>query len=203
MKSVGLKLEKSSYTVRERTQFDSTPNKYDVYDPENEEIILLCIEEDIDIFNTNLRMVKFNTFTPFQIAIKLPDGERIYILRRHPDLLNSKVVITNTKGELWLAFNEKKIIYPTGVILEVVDKFEKTIFTLCNEGEMYILLENNITIGKIFHKKMKTPKNNILMIDNYIIDIPSNVPQDSPIRLLLVLTAVCLDILFFDGIDIL
>jgi len=202
MKSVGLKLEKNSYTVRERTQFDNTPNKYDVYDPENEEIILLCIEEDFDIFNTNLRMVRFNTFTPFQIAIKSPDGDKLYILRRHPDLLNSKVVVTDPEGELWFAFNEKKVIYPQGVVLEVVDKYEKIIFTLSNENETYFLLENNIIIGKIFHKKMKMPKDNILMIDNYIIDIPSNVPQDSPIRLLLLLTAVCLDIIYFDGIDL-
>ena len=202
IKMVGHKLEKNSYTVRERTQLDNTPNKYDVYDPESEEIVLLCIEEDFDMFNTHLRMHRFNTFTPFQIGIFSTDGERLYVLRRHPDILHSKVAVTDADGLLWLSFNELNPATRHGVVLEIFDRYDKIIYKVTNEDNTYLLFENNHLIGKIFHKKMKMPKNNILMIDNYIVDIQGEISIESPVRLVLLLTSVCLDILFFDGIDI-
>ena len=147
-------------------------------------------------------MMRFNTFTPFQIAIKAPDGERLFVLRRHPDLLDSKVGITDSDGLLWLAFNERKKSYGSGPLIEIVDRYENIKYTLTNADNNYFMMENNTEVGKIIHKVMKTPKHNILMIDNYLIEVAPNIPLDSPVRLLLLLSSVCLDILYFDGIDI-
>ena len=57
-------------------------NNYDIYDPENNQIILNCRENNLGIFTKIIRFTRYKTMTPFNVAVSTTDGEKVLSVKR-------------------------------------------------------------------------------------------------------------------------
>jgi hypothetical protein len=86
-------LNRNLFFVKEHIGMFKAANNYDIYTPENQELILTCREENLGFFTKLLRFSEYKRMTPFHVEVKTPAGEKIFTVKRGVSIILSTVAI--------------------------------------------------------------------------------------------------------------
>jgi hypothetical protein len=193
MKTLINTLAKNQYFVREQPGLTPSVLSYDILDPGTHEILFECREAETSMFSDNWHWTRFSTVMPFHLHLTAPGGERLVSLRRHPDFLQDKIGILSPDEMVWATFEDTQI--EEGIVLEGFDEQEKPAWQVKKQDKTYTLLATAETLGSITKERSRTLKDLFTLADNFTVNLNPALPEDSPLRILVLAVAVCVELL--------
>jgi hypothetical protein len=100
-------LNRNLYFVKEQVGFFKASNNYDIVDPQTQELILTCREDNLGFFTKMFRFTDYKRMTPFEVNIRTPAGEPVVQVKRGITLFVSSVNVTDEKGQRVGGFKQK------------------------------------------------------------------------------------------------
>jgi uncharacterized protein YxjI len=186
-------LNQNLFLVKEHVGMFKAANNYDIYNPENNELIMNCREKDLGFFTKVLRFTDFKRATPFNVEIATPAGEKIINVKRGVAIFRSKVEVFDEKERLIGTFKQK--IFSIGGKFEILDKNEKPVCTLQGKwtGWDFKFTKDTQMLGQVNKKWAGIGKEFFTSADNYVLQIENSVAQDDSVRQLILAAVMCID----------
>ena len=168
-------------------------NNYDILDPQSQEQLMTCREENLGFFTKLLRFTDYKRMTPFEVKIKTPSGEKVVTVKRGVSIFVSTVDVFDDQDTLIGRFKQQ--------FFSIGGKFN----VLSPQGEIMCKLQGKWTSWDFKFMKDDTElahvskawagfgKELFTSADNYMLKIGENVPSDHPIRLLILAAVMCID----------
>ena len=186
-------LNKNLFLVKEHLGIFKAANNYDIFDPETNEHILNCRENNLGFFTKIFRFSKYKRNTPFNLEIATVSGEKIVSMKRGITFFRSDVQVFNEKEQLIGLFKQK--FWSVGGKLEVTDEKEKPVCLLQGKwtGWDFKLTQDNKELAQVTKKWNGLSKELFTTADNYVLQIHNTVPQDHKDRKLILAAVLCID----------
>ena len=187
-------LEKNLYLFKEHLGLIKAHNNYDIFDPESKEMILHCREKNLNIFYKIVRIFlkDYKRMTPFEIEIKGLTGKKILKVKKGVSFILSKIQVYDENDNIVGFFKKKSII---GSSFDMFDKNEKLVCKL--EGTLigwnFKFRINGNVIGLVTKKWAGVGQEMFTSADNYILEIKDELEKQNPVRLLILASVVCID----------
>lgn len=169
-------------------------NNYDIYNPQNQEVILHCREERLGFLTKMFRFTDYKRMTPFEIEIKTPQGEKVLTVRRGVSLFLSTVEVLDDKDTVVGKFKQKFL--SIGGKFQVLDASERPLCMLKGKWTSWdfkFVSTDNKEFGWVTKKWAGFGKELFTSADNYMLQIDESVPADSPLRILIMAAVMCID----------
>ena len=186
-------LNQNLFLVKEHVGMFKAANNYDIYNPESNQLIMNCRENNLGFFTKMLRFIEYKRMTPFNIEITSASGEKIIAVKRGIAWFRSTVEIFDEKDRLVGTFKQK--FFSIGGKFEILDKNEKPVATLQGKwtGWDFKFSHENKQLAQVSKKWAGMGKEFFTSADNYVLQIEETVPQDSPLRQLILAAVMCID----------
>jgi len=186
-------LNRSLFFVKEHVGLLKAANNYDVLDPESKDIIMTCREPNLGFFTKLFRFSQYKRYTPFNVEINTPKGDRILTVKRGVNIFLSRVEVFDENNNLVGVFQQKftllkskfDVLSPKGdKLCSLKGQFLGWNFQFVNGNEEY---------AKVSKKWAGLGKELFTTADNYMLQIHDNVPKDDPLRMLILAAVMCID----------
>ncbi|WP_394776221.1 LURP-one-related/scramblase family protein [Flavobacterium sp.] len=186
-------LNQNLFLVKEHIGMFKAANNYDIYNPESNEIIMNCRENNLGFFTKMLRFTDYKRMTPFDIEITTASGEKIISVKRGIAWFRSTVTVFDEKDRLLGTFKQK--LFSIGGKFEILDKNEKSAATLQGKwtGWDFKFSHENKQLAQVSKKWAGMGKELFTSADNYVLQIEETVAPDSPLRQLILAAVMCID----------
>jgi len=186
-------LNSNLFFVKEHIGMFKAANNYDIYNPDNQEMIMTCREEKLGFFTKLLRFSDYKRMTPFNLEIKTVSGEKVLTVKRGAAFILSTVEVFDENNVLIGKFKQK--FFSIGGKFDVLDAHDKTLCTLKGKWTSwdFKFIKNDIEFAHVSKKWAGIGKELFTTADNYILKIDQKVPQDNPIRSLILAAVMCID----------
>lgn len=183
-------LARNVYFVKEHT---GALSNYDVLDPMTQEMVLTCREENLGGVAKVFRYSPFKRRTPFEVCVKTATGEPVITVKRGTALMFSNVDVLDEKSQRVGGFQEK---FGMSASFEVVDADNQPVSELKGKfsGRDFRFVKEGEELARITQKYAGFAKEWFTSADNYILEISSHVPADSPLRMLILGAVMCIDL---------
>lgn len=188
-------LNKNVFFVKEHTAIFKAANSFDIYDPETQQIIIHAREEKLGFFTKMFRFTEYKRMTPFDIELKTPIGEKILQVRRGTSFILSKVEVLDEKGIVIGKFKQK--LFSIGGKFEVLDASERPLCMLkghWTSWDFKFVSHDGKEFANVTKKWAGFGKEFFTSADNYVLQISNEVPQDHPLRQLIMAAVMCIDL---------
>src|ERR1700748_1176631 len=86
-------LNQNVFFVKEHVGMFKASNSYDILNPETQEVLMTCREENLGLFTKMLRFTKYKKMTPFDIEVKTNTGESLVKVKRGISVFVSTVEV--------------------------------------------------------------------------------------------------------------
>ena len=116
-------LSQNLFLVKEHIGMFKAANNYDIYDPETNQIIMNCRENNLGFFTKIFRFTDYKRATPFDIEITTASGEKLISVKRGVAIFRSTVEVFDEKDRLLGTFKQK--FFSIGGKFDILDKNEK------------------------------------------------------------------------------
>lgn len=182
------------FFVKEHVGIFKAANNYDILNPETNEILIECREENLGAFTKFFRFTKYKRMTPFNIILKLPNQKQITRIERGLTWFTSKVNVYDENNTNIAYFKQK--LFSLGGSFKIFDMNDNHVLTLQGKWtswEFKILSPQNEELAKITKKWAGLGKELFTTADNYMIEISEKIPENSVIRKLILSSALCID----------
>jgi len=186
-------LNRNLYFVKEHLGIFKAANNYDIYDPESNQIILVCREENLGFFTKIFRFSDYKRMTPFDIEIKTEAGQKILSIKRGVSFFLSKVSVYDERDNLVGLFKQK--FFSIGGKFDVLDTNENVVCTLKGKWTSwdFKFMKDNVELAHVAKKWAGLGKELFTSADNYMLQINNQVPADNPVRILILAAVMCID----------
>lgn len=186
-------LNQNLFLVKEHVGMFKAANNYDIYNPENNQMILMCRENNLGFFTKVFRFTDYKRMTPFNVEITTASGEKIITVKRGVAFFRSNVEIFDEKDRLVGTFKQK--FFSIGGKFEILDKNEKPVATLQGKwtGWDFKFSHENKQLAQVNKKWAGIGKEFFTSADNYVLQIEETVAADSPQRQLILAAVMCID----------
>ncbi|MBN2166531.1 MAG: hypothetical protein JW717_09665 [Marinilabiliaceae bacterium] len=186
-------LNKNLFFVKEHVGMFKAANNFDIIDPETEQVVLICREEKLGFFTKLFRFTDYKRMTPFHIEIKLPSGETIISLKRGLSVFLSTVEVLDGKDQLVGRFKQK--FFSIGGKFGVYDANDNFLCMLKGKWTSWSFkfVKDNTEFAHVSKKWAGLGKELFTTADNYMLEIDKSVPQDHPMRMLILSAVMCID----------
>lgn len=186
-------LGKNLFFVKEHLGVFKAANNYDIYDPDTQEIIMNCREDNLGFITKMLRFTDYKRMTPFEIEIKTPLGEKVLTAKRGVSFILSKVEVFDENDNLIGIFKQK--LFSVGGKFDVLDANENFLCTLKGKWTSwdFKFIKDSIEFAHISKKWAGIGIELFTSADNYMLEIDNQIPADNPIRLLILAAVMCID----------
>jgi uncharacterized protein YxjI len=183
------------FLVKEQIGIFKASNNFDIYNPENNELVLTCREPNLGVFTKLFRFSDYKRMTPFDIEIKTATGEFVLQVKRGVALFRSDIDVFDGGGRKIGTFKQK--FFSFGGRFEIHDKNEAHLCTLQGKwtGWNFKFNKDNKELANVSKKWAGIGKEFFTSADNYVINI-SNVAEDNPLRQLMIAAVMCIDMVF-------
>lgn len=188
-------LNKNLYFVKEHVKIFKAANSFDVYNPETQELILQCREENLGFFTKMFRFTDYKRMTPFNMEIKTASGEKILTVRRGVSWFLSTVEVLDEHNGLVGKFKQK--LFSIGGKFEVLDANERPLCMLkgrWTSWDFKFISNDGKEFVSVTKKWNGLGKELFTSADNYILQINPQVPADNPLRMLIMAAVMCIDL---------
>jgi uncharacterized protein YxjI len=189
---MGSPLEKNVFFVKEHVGMFKAANNFDIYDPESQQMVMECREDNLGFFTKMLRFTKYKRNTPFDIRITTKEGQQIIRVKRGVSLFLSKVQVFDENDTLIGIFKQK--FFSIGGAFNIFDAEEREICQLKGKftGWNFRFLSGDSELAHVTKKWAGIGKEMFTSADNYILEIAENVPNDGTRKLILA-AVMCID----------
>jgi len=186
-------LSQNLFLVKEHVGMFKASNNYDIYNPETNQIIMNCRENNLGFFTKMLRFTDYKRATPFNVEITTASGEKLITVKRGIAIFRSTVEVLDEKDRLIGTFKQK--FFSIGGRFEILDKNEKPVATLQGKwtGWDFKFSHENKQLAQVSKKWAGIGKEFFTTADNYILQIEDTVAADSPLRQLILGAVMCID----------
>ncbi len=168
-------------------------NNYDIYNPESQEEIMNCREENLGFFTKLFRFTGYKRMTPFNVVIKTSSGDKVLTVKRGLSLFISNVEVFDENEQLLGRFKQK--FFSIGGKFNVFDANDKHLCTLKGKWTSwdFKFLKDDVELAHVSKKWAGIGKELFTSADNYILEISKEVPSDHPIRVMILAAVMCID----------
>ena len=187
-------LSRNLFFVKEHVGMFKAANNYDIHNPDTQEIIMNCREENMGFFTKMLRFSDYKRMTPFHIEIKTPDGQKVLSVKRGVSIFTSTVEVFDEKDKPVGKFKQK--FFSLGGKFDVLDTNENVVCTLKGKWTSwdFRFLKGDKELAHVSKKWAGLGKELFTSADNYMLEIKEdNVTPEDPIRTLIVAAVMCID----------
>lgn len=186
-------LNRNLFFVKEHVGMFKASNNYDIYDPESQEMIMNCREEKLGFFTKMLRFTDYKRNTPFHVEIKTTDGKPVLSVKRGVSLWLSKVEVLDENDRLIGQFKQK--LFSIGGKFDVLDVNDNILCTLKGKWTSwdFKFIKGEEEFAHVSKKWAGAGRELFTSADNYMLNIGEKVPQDHPLRILIVAAVMCID----------
>jgi len=186
-------LNRNLYFVKEHLGIFKAANNFDIYDPESNQIIMVCREENLGFFTKIFRFSDYKRMTPFDIEIRTEAGQKILSIKRGVSFFLSKVSVYDEKDNLVGLFKQK--FFSIGGKFDVLDNNENVVCTLKGKWTSwdFKFMKDNVELAHVAKKWAGFGKELFTSADNYMLQINDQVPADNPVRILILAAVMCID----------
>lgn len=168
-------------------------NNYDIYNPDTQEMIMTCREEKLGFFTKIFRFTDYKRNTPFHVEIKTTDGLPVLTVRRGVSFWLSKVEVLDENEKLIGQFKQK--FFSIGGKFDVLDAQDNVLCTLKGKWTSwdFKFIQGNEEFAHVSKKWAGAGRELFTSADNYMLSISERVPQDHPLRVLIMAAVMCID----------
>ena len=186
-------LNQNLFFVKEHVGMFKAANNYDIYNPENQELIMNCRENKLGFFTKLLRFTDYKRMTPFNVEVTTPSGEKILTVKRGVSLILSTVNVYDENDKLVGKFKQK--FFSVGGKFNVLDSDEKILCKLKGKWTSwdFKFVKDNSEFGHVSKKWAGLGKEMFTSADNYMLSINNEVPENDPLRMLILSAVICID----------
>lgn len=181
------------FLVKEHVGLFKAANNYDIYDPSTGQAILHCREDRLGFITKFLRFTDYKRMTPFDIEIRVPDGESLIRVHRGVTFLRSVVTVRDEQDEILGYFRQK--LLSIGGRFTVLDAQERELCDLRGKWTSwdFRFMAGERELAHITKKWAGLGRELFTTADNYMLEISDAVPADSPLRQLILAAVMCVD----------
>ncbi len=186
-------LNKNLFFVKEHVGAFKASNNFDVYDPNNQELLMNCREENLGFFTKLLRFSDYKRMTPFNIVMKTPSGEKLLSVKRGVSFFISNVEVFDENDRLVGMFKQK--FFSIGGKFDILDTTGNVICKLKGKWTSwnFKFMKDDVELAHINKKWAGIGKEFFTSADNYMLEIKDNVPKDNPMRILILAAVMSID----------
>lgn len=168
-------------------------NNFDIYNPENQELIMSCREEHLGFFTKLFRFSEYKRMTPFHIEVKTSQGSKVLTVKRGVSLFVSTVEVFDEKDKLIGMFKQK--FFSIGGKFNVLDPQENILCKLKGKWTRwdFKFMKDNKELGHVSKKWAGLGKEMFTSADNYMLEINKEVSKEDPLRVLILAAVICID----------
>lgn len=188
-------LNRNLFFVKEHVKVFKAANSFDIFDPQSKQILMYASEDNLGFFTKLFRFTDYKRMTPFHIDVKTPTGEKILTVKRGVTWFVSTVEVLDEKGQRIGVFKQK--FFSFGGKFQVFDASERPLCWLKGKWTSwdFKFVSND---GKEFAHVTKQwsgiGKELFTSADNYILQINNEVPENHPLRMLILAAVMCIDL---------
>ncbi len=186
-------LNLNQFFIKEHIGILKAANNFDIYNRENQDIIMTCREENLGLFTKLFRFSKYKKMTPFHIEIKTASGDKVLTIKRGIAIFLSTVEVFDEKDKLVGKFKQK--FFSIGGKFEVLDVNENMLCILKGKWTNwdFKFINNDTEFAHVSKKWVGIGKEFFTSADNYMLEINQNLTPENPIRLLILAAVMCID----------
>ncbi len=186
-------LNRNLFFIKEHTGIFKAANNFDIFNPENGEKIMECREPNLGIFTKIFRFTEYKRLTPFNIEIKDANGNMVASIKRGFNIWLSKVEVFD-ENEVLVGFFKQKL-FTIGGAFSVNDANGTELCMLKGKwtGWDFKFIQNNNELAYVTKKWAGMGKELFTSADNYVLNITEQVPQNDPLRILVLSAVMCID----------
>lgn len=187
-------LSNNHFFVKEHVGMFKAANNYDIYDPENRQMIMTCREENLGFFAKIFRFTDYKRLTPFDIEIKTPDGQKVLRVKRGISLFLSSVEVFDENENLMGTFKQK--FFSIGGKFDVLDSNQKFVCSLKGKWTSWdfkFVSQDKTEFAHVSKQWAGIGKELFTSADNYMLTISDKVASDNGVRLLILAAVMCID----------
>jgi len=186
-------LTRNLYLVKEHVGMLKAANNFDIYDPESGDVILHCREDNLGILTKILRFTDYKRYTPFHVEIKAPDGTVLIHVKRGISIFRSKVEVLDENQNRIGGFQQK--LFSIGGAFSVLGAQDQAVCELKGKwtGWDFRFMAGDDELAHVTKKWAGLGKEMFTSADNYVLKISDQVPQDHPVRPLVMAAVMCID----------
>lgn len=187
-------LNKNVFFVKEHVGFFKAASNFDIYDPQTQQVVMECREERLGFFTKLLRFSDYKRMTPFEIDIKTPSGEQLITVKRGVSFFLSTVEVLDEKNKVIGKFKQK--FFSIGGKFEVLDASERSLCMLKGKWTSWdfrFISADNKEFATVTKKWSGFGKEFFTSADNYVLQISNDVPENHPLRQLILAAVMCID----------
>ena len=188
-------LNKNLFFVKEHVAIFKASNSFDIFDGGTQQLAMQCREENLGFFTKMLRFTDYKRMTPFDIDIKSTTGEKILTVRRGVSFFLSNVEVLDEKGMVIGRFKQK--FFSIGGKFEVFDANDRSLCMLRGKWtswEFKFISSDNKEFATVSKKWSGFGKEFFTSADNYVLQISNEVPDNHPLRMLILAAVMCIDL---------
>ncbi len=187
-------LHKNQFFVKEHVGMFKAANNYDIYNPESQEMIMTCREENLGVFTKMFRFTDYKRMTPFDIEIKTASGEKVLRIKRGVSVILSKVEVFDENDNLIGTFKQKFL--SIGGKFDVLDANGNFVCALKGKWTSWdfrFLNKDKTEFAHVSKEWAGFGKELFTSADNYMLSISEQVAPDNAVRLLILAAVMCID----------
>lgn len=186
-------INRNHFFVKEHTGVFKAANNYDILDPETQQIIMECREENLGIFTRLLRFTDYKRMTPFDVTIRTTDGAQVVRVTRGISFFVSDVSVFDENNNLIGGFKQK--FFSIGGRFSVLDKNDRPVCVLQGKWTSwdFRFVDGNTEYASVSKKWAGLGRELFTSADNYMLQINNNVPDGSDVRKLILAAVMCID----------
>lgn len=186
-------LHTNQYFVKEHVGMFKAANNYDIFDPQTNQKILECREPKLGFFTRLLRFTDYKKMTPFHIEIRTPDGQLVCSVKRGISIFLSKVDVFDENGSRVGHFKQK--LFSIGGKFEVLSAEDAILCTLQGKWTSwdFRFIQGSSELASVTKKWAGLGKELFTSADNYMLTINDTVDKNDNIRILVLASVMCID----------
>ena len=187
-------LNKNIFFVKEHVGFFKASSNFDIYDPQTQQVVMECREERLGFFTKLFRFSDYKRMTPFEIDIKTPSGEQLITVKRGVSFWLSTVEVLDGQNRLIGKFKQK--FFSIGGKFEVFDASDRALCMLkgsWTSWDFKFISADNKEFATVTKKWTGFGKEFFTSADNYVLQISNEVPENHPLRQLILAAVMCID----------
>lgn len=186
-------LNKNLFLVKEHLGIFKAANNFDIYDPEDNGMILKCREEKLGIFTKIFRFTDYKRMTPFDIEIQTISGQKVLSVKRGTTIFRSVVEVFDENNQLVGLFRQRML--SIGGKFEVLDANQNLLCVLQGKwtGWDFKFMNDGKELAHVSKKWAGLGKEFFTSADNYVLQIQETVAPDDKVRILILAAVMCID----------
>lgn len=186
-------LKKNNYFVKEHLGVFKASNNYDIIDPETQQIILVCREDNLGFLTKMARFSDYKRMTPFHVEIRTPAGEKVVTVKRGIAIFLSTVEVLDENNTLIGYFKQK--FFSVGGKFDVLNTRNEVVCSLVGRWTSwdFRFMKGQQELAHVSKKWAGIGKELFTTADNYMLEINNEVRSDDNVRQLIMAAVMCID----------